>query len=270
MGAASGLGMAQEEAFRSRMSTQDARRGITGRDAFDAAQRKVDEYAEVAKTDITMQQKLKVALEGAEIESAKYAEQLAEYQKALNAQKEKTVSLAQAEYELNQKTLAVQQARLSVTEAKLKQNDGYTESFAFLNGGQRQGLVDSVRQLNDKDFGSLSPRQRELLAGSGITSDYLKQKARDYTNADPEARGQLNELVKATGQQTRAELLEQKKKLEAEIELKFKANPEELAAAIRQAFKLVDPELRKLIDEAVRLNQADINRKDAAGRAQNK
>lgn len=269
--AATGLGMAQEEAFRARTGRQDAAAGITGRAAYDAAQKQVEELKEKAKIDPTIQESdIAIANAAAEQKGTEYAEQLQKYQEALNKEKEKTVSLAQAEYELAQKSLAAEQAKLSVVEAKLKQNDGYAESFAMLNGGQRQGLLDSVKQLNDGDFGSLSPRQREILGGSSITSDYFRKKAREYTNADPEARGQLDELVKMTGQQTRRELTDERNKLQAQVELQFTSNPEQLADQLRKAFKLVDPELRKLIEESLRLERGKIDRQEAAARAQSK
>lgn len=269
--AATTAGMAREEQFRARMERQDAAAGVTGRAAFDAAQRQVELLKERAKTDPTIQAG-DIAMASAEAEkaSARYAEQLADYQKALNKEKEKSVGLAQAEYELAQKSLATEQAKLSVVEAKLKQNDGYAESFAMLNGGQRQGLIDSVKQLNDGDFGSLSPRQRELLAGSGITADFFRKKAREYTLADPEARGQLDDLARLTGQQTRRELTEERNKLQAKIELQFTSNPEQLADQLRRAFKLIDPELRKLVEESLRLERAKLERQEAAARAGNK
>lgn len=48
----------------------------------------------------------------------------------------------------------------------------------------------------------------------------------------------------APGHQTRRELLDERNKLQAQVELEFIANPQKLAEALRAAFKQVDPELK--------------------------
>lgn len=260
---------AEDEAFRARMAREDAQ-GEVNRKPFDRAQAEVDRLSEKAKGDPIIQNLLTEAMKKAEQEQAKYAEQLARYQEALNREKEKSVALAQAEYELNQKSLAVQQARLSVVEQKLKQNDGFAEGYALMNGSQRQGLADAARDLNERDFDSLSPRQRELLAGSGITAEFFRKKSREFVNGDPELRGGLDELLRLTGQQTRQELTQERNKLQAQVELEFAANPEKLAAALKQAFKSIDPELAKLFGEWLRVNNARTAREQAAANAQQK
>ncbi len=260
---------AEQEAFRARMGREDALREVD-RKPFDTAQANADRLAEKAKTDATIQGTLTEAIVTAEREQAKYAEQLARYQEALNKEKEKAVGLAQAEYELNQKSLAVQQARLSVAEQKLKQNDSYAESYAMMNGSQRQGLADAARQLQDGDFDSLSPRQRELLGGSSMTSEFFRKKSREFVNGDPELRGGLDELLRLTGQQTRTELTQERNKLQAQVELEFVANTEKLATALKQAFRTIDPELAKLIGESLKVNNAKTAREEAAANAQRK
>ena len=271
LAASGGVGLARDELGRAARSREEAAAEASGgRAAYDAAQRRVAELSERAKSDPTIQGALTEAIAAAQQEEAKYAEQLSRYQKALNDEKGKAVDLAQQEYELSQRSLAVEQAKLSVVEQKLKQNDGYATSFAFMSGGQRQGLIDAARTLQEGDFDSLSPRQRELLAGSGITSDFLNKKARDFANSDNATRDQLDELVKLTGQQTRRELLDERNKLQAQIELEFVANPQKLAEALRNAFKSVDPELKKLIEESLRLEMNKIKTQQAAAGQQKK
>jgi hypothetical protein len=271
LAASGGVGLARDELRRAARSREEAAAEASGgRAAYDAAQRRVAELSEYAKYNPTIQQMLTEAIAAAQQEEAKYAEQLSRHQKALNDEKEKAVDLAKQEGELSQRSLAIQQARLSVAEQKLKQNDGYATSFAFMSGGQRQGLIDSARTLQEEGFDSLSPKQRELLAGSGITSEFLSKKAKEFANEDGATRDQLDELVKLTGQQTRRELLDERNKLQAQIELEFVANPQKLAEAVRDAFKKVDPELRKVFEELLRLEMNKIKTQQAAAGQQKK
>lgn len=54
------------------------------------------------------------------------------------------------------------------------------------------------------------------------------------------------------------------------MELDFIANPHKLAEALRAAFKQVDPELKKLIEESLRLERARIARHESAAQQQKK
>lgn len=266
-------GNARWQAARERIAASGATRDAAAevnRAPFAAAQRRVEDLAERAKTDPTAQIRLGEAMGDAERESAKLAEQLARYQKALNTEKEKTVQLAQAEYELGQRSLAVQQAKLTVLDDKMRKNDAGAESFAFMGPAQQQSLVDAARRLKEEGFENLSPRQRELLGGSSITSDFLRKSGRDFANSDNATRGQLDELFKLTGQQTRRELMDERMKIQAEIEVQVVVNQEKLTTAMRDAFRKLDPELRKLIEDGFKLNVGKTKREEAAARAQNK
>ena len=223
------------------------------RTGYDSAMAEAQRLDAEAKTNPSIKTEATAAYARAQEKAQEYAQQLTRYQEALNTARQKTVQLAEAEYRLGQQTLAVSQAKLDVTNSKLKGIDGYAESYALMDGAKRQGLGDAVKDLNTRGFDALSPEQREVLGGSGITGDYFRKKAREsvFSNADTDK--QLNQLLTDTGQQTRDELIGERKKLQAQIELQFVANADQLAAVMRTAFEKLDPELRKMIDEQVKV-----------------
>jgi hypothetical protein len=247
---------ARAQAGRERVDAQTetilARRGVD-RGAYDAATSEAERLRAAAGSNPSVNRELLTAVANAEQQGARYQEQLARYQEALNREKQKTVELSEREYDLARRSLDVQQARLSVAESKLKQYDGFAEGYFGMDGGQRQGLLDAVREANSRELRDLSPEQRQILAGSGITADFFRKKAREDVFFNNDTRDQFNELLRLTGQKTRDELLDERKGLQAEVEVKFKANEEQLARSLREAFKNLDPELRKLVEEVTRV-----------------
>lgn len=128
------------------------------------------------------------AVTRAKQEQAQYGKILAEQDKARD-------EISKASEQVEQRRLDIRRNELAIgrqLESNLKSGAG---QFADLMGGDRMNLIDSLRQLKQSGYQSLSPEQRALGLGNAITAEIFERGRLDSIKNDPE----LSKLISDAG-----------------------------------------------------------------------
>lgn len=197
---------------------------------------------------------------------AQYTADLQRYQEAVNRAKESSLRLAQQEYELAQKTVGVRQAELDVVNAKRERLKGYMVEYGVMEPLDREALISATQRAKGGGFESLSPEEKRLLLGSGITGDFARDEVRKQVAGDDS----FTQLLKLVGLEDMKTLERQRLKLQGEIEFAVKVNADQFYDAIKAAFDKFDPELKRVIGEATRVKIAEQDIKKLENMIQNR
>jgi hypothetical protein len=168
-----------------------------------------------------------------------------QYQQQLSKYREASIAAVRADSELSQRLLQEKQAALSIVEAQLGKIKGYETEFGNMDTNRQSAVTFAAKQAQQFGYGSLAPEQRALLNSTGATSEYARNMAQEIGKDNPF----LQDLLKITGQQDRATLEAEQKKLQAQIELQFVADGEKMIRAMEEAIKSVEPKMQKVIQQ---------------------
>jgi len=162
---------------------------------------------------------------------------------------------------LNRET-DVMRAKLGVVNSKIGTAENSQVEFATSDWQAQQLLFDSVRQAKTKGFDSLHPEMKQVLLGSGTTSEW----ARDLAKADGSKNEVLKEIQTLIGQQDAETLKKEKRKLEGDIEAKVVATAKTLADLKKQvedSLGTIEMEIKITNDRELRMGM--MARKVTAG-----
>lgn len=207
-------------------------------------------------TDPRVGESVGVAAQRAQEALAAHKERLLQYQQALNQAQERSVALAQQEYELGQRRVGVLQSELQVVEAKRERLKGYAVGYAGMDPVSRGDLMLGVQKAKANGFDSLPPEMKQMLLGNGITGQFATDLAAKSVSGDEG----FAALLKAVGLQDQSTLDAERLKLRGQIEVDLQLNEDEYLKRLEAAFSKFAPRLNevmgKLLD--VKLNEAKL------------
>lgn len=171
----------------------------------------------------------------------------AELQRLLQLRKQSQLQLDEKSLDVQRKKVDVSKAELAVVAQKEQRAKASQESFGLMSGGDKAGLLYSLRQAKNQGFGTLTEEQRGMLAGNDLTSDFIRKEALKSAGNDPV----YQEILRLMGGSSFEKLREQRVNLEANISVESNLNEAQIRRATTEALDKNLELIRKIILDVI-------------------
>lgn len=216
--------------------------------------------AEKAKADgsATHHARLQDTLVKAEADRAAYAQEAERYEQLIAKAKEQQLAAVQAESALRKANVGIAQAELQVVEAKIQKQKGGLEQFGMYDPAKQRAALEAMTRARDGGFESLTPEQKALLAGTGLTADFAAKRSRESV-ADADV---TKALLAQLGDQDLKTLEGERERLRKKIKVDLEVDAEQLKKEVEdKVIGGLGDALRQAIGEAFRVVIRDIDLK---------
>lgn len=222
-----------------------------------AAARGDDGIFSAIKSTIS-EQGLKLTMATAEKDRAEYLKEAARLEQIVQKSKEEQLQLTQAESALRKANVAISQAELQVAQQKRAELKGDLSQFGQMDAGRQEALRQAALRSKEVGYQELTPEEKALLAGSGLTAKYAAERAQKSAEESPQAR----DILAAVGRQDMKAFDAKVAEIQTTVKAKLQIDAEELKAELQeQLTNGLSEVFRQAVDTVFRVRIREIDLK---------